>query len=292
LIAPCYGITKFPENGNYAIVLNHYFEGNLREYLQKNHSKLTLKNRITIFNNLCYSLDDIHEKDLIHCDLHSGNILIQSDICFITDLGLCGPVDDDESKKIYGIVSYIAPELLRGKNNTKNTKETDVYSVGMLMWEIFSGHPPFDDRAHDHYLIFDICEGLRPPMLPKMPVDYVEMMQKCWDTDPSKRPTIGELWDFSSDKLKEIYETESENNNNNNNNNNTSLINENDFNNDYSNNNSGNSGSNSQQEHKSHPLAYHSSRILDDEIAKSKNLKSNDSLIDELDFNDFNLKDV
>ena len=146
------------------------------------------------------------------------------------------------------------------------------------MWEIFSGHPPFDDRAHDHNLICEICDGLRPPTLPKMPVDYVKMMQKCWDTDPSKRPTIRELLDFSSNILKEIYD-------------NISLINEIDFNNDYNNNND-NSGSDSQQEHKSHPLACHKSRILDDEIAKSKNLKSNDSLIDKLDFNDFNLKNV
>ena len=106
-----------------------------------------------MFDSLCESLYRVHERDLIHCDLHSGNLLIQGETCFITDLGLCGPVDDDESKKIYGIVSYIAPELLRGKNNTKNTKETDVYSVGMLMWEIFSGHPPFDDRAHNYKLI-------------------------------------------------------------------------------------------------------------------------------------------
>jgi serine/threonine protein kinase len=241
---------------------------------------------------LQHAQSDVHEKDLIHCDLHSGNLLIDTDACFITDLGLCGPVDDESSKKIYGIVSYIAPELLRGKNNTKNTKETDVYSVGMLMWEIFSGHPPFDDRAHDHYLIFDICEGLRPPTLPKMPVDYVEMMQKCWDTDPSKRPTIRQLLDFSNNKLKELYETERTNNNN------TSLINrlfkfskikkkEIDFNNDYNDN--YNSGSNSQQEHKSHPLAYHTSRILDDEIAKiaKLSLKSNDSLISDLDMNNF-----
>ena len=42
------------------------------------------------------------------------------------------------------------------------------------MWEIFAGHPPFDDRAHNHRLIFDICaEGLRPPILPGMPDDYV-----------------------------------------------------------------------------------------------------------------------
>src|SRR5438045_3480821 len=103
MIIPCYGITKFPENNNYAIVLGYYREGNLRDYLQKNYPKLTLKNKISIFNNLCTSLRRIHEKDLIHCDLHSGNILIQGGVCRITDLGLCGPVDDKSSGKIYGI---------------------------------------------------------------------------------------------------------------------------------------------------------------------------------------------
>ena len=147
-VTPCYGMTKFPENNNYAMVLNYVEEGNLRNYLRKNYSKLTLKNRIATFKKLCSSLRNIHEKDLIHCDLHSGNILIHGGTSYITDLGLCGPVDEKSSNKVYGIVSYIAPELLRGKINIKNAKETDIYSVGMLMWEIFAGHPPFDDRAH------------------------------------------------------------------------------------------------------------------------------------------------
>ena len=174
LIVKCFGITKFPENNNYAMVLNYLGDGNLRNYLQKNHSNLTLKDRITIFGYLCDSLKGIHEKSLIHCDLHSGNILVAGGCCYITDLGLCGPVDDKSSNKIYGITSYIAPEILRKKS--KNTKESDVYSIGMLMWEIFSGCPPFDDKAH-----------LRPPILSNMPEDYVEMMQKCWDVNPSKR---------------------------------------------------------------------------------------------------------
>src|SRR5437763_5232710 len=183
------------------MVLNYLSEGNLRNYLQKNHSKLTLNDRIMIFKYLCESLYHIHGEGLIHCDLHSGNMLIQGGGCYVTDLGSCGPVDEKSSGKIYGIVTYVAPEVLRGN---KCTKESDVYSVGMLMWEIFAGHPPFDDRAHDHHLIFDICEkGLQPPILPEMPEDYAQMMQKCWDMDPSKRPTMEELWNFSRDKSKE-----------------------------------------------------------------------------------------
>src|SRR5205085_11854536 len=101
------------------MVLNRN-EENLRNYLRNNHSKLTLKNRITILRYLCQSLDDIHEKDLIHCDLHSGNMLIQGGGCYITDLGLCGPVDDESSGKIYGIILYIAPEILQGKKTQNN----------------------------------------------------------------------------------------------------------------------------------------------------------------------------
>src|SRR5437660_9875378 len=87
----------------------------------------------------------------------------------------------------------------------------------MLMWEIFAGHPPFDDRAHNTRLIFDICEkGLRPPILPNMPEDYAQMMQKCWDADSSKRPTIGELRYFADNKLKEIINNSSDGGSNNN----------------------------------------------------------------------------
>ena len=96
--------------------------------------------------------------------------------CYITDLGLCGPVDEESSGKIYGIVSYIAPEILQGK---KHTKESDAYSIGMLMWEIFAGQPPFDDIAHGPGLCLKICEGLRPPLLSNIPADYIQMM-KMW----------------------------------------------------------------------------------------------------------------
>src|SRR5207248_3549604 len=152
-------------------------------------------------------------------------------------------------------------------------------------------HPPFDDRAHDHCLIFEICEGLRPQISPKMSDDYAQMIQKCWDVDPSKRPTTEELLRFAKNKLKEFYKSKSLMNNN------TNLIkrllksskikkDEIDFIDEYNSNSNGVGGSNnssSLQVRVLHPLAYHTSRILDDEIAKSKSLKSDDSSLSDLD---------
>lgn len=235
-------MTKLPHNGNYAMVLAHTQEGSLRDYLKNNHPNLNLDDRITMFQDLCGSLSVIHEKNLVHCDLHSGNILVQGKCCRVTDFGLCGPVDDKSFNKVYGIIPYIAPEVLRKLN--KKTKESDIYSIGMLMWELFSGYPPFDDRAHDSNLVVDICEkGLRPPILPDMPDDYARIMQRCWDGDPSKRPTIEELFDFSRVKVCKVYNGKKLNNQDDN---------------------IGSNSNNSQPRRETHPLAYHISRILDD----------------------------
>ena len=133
----------------------------------------------------------------------------------------------------------------------------------MLMWEIFAGRPPFDDRPHSDHLLFDIYKGLRPQILPNMPDDYAQMMQKCWDVDPSKRLTIREILRFADNKLKEIYEGTIDSNNN------TNIS-----------SNSGGSSSHSPQVCRKHSSAYHTSRILNDEITKSKILKSNDGLFE------------
>ena len=172
----------------------------------------------------------IHEKNYIHHDLHSGNIFsYDHQNSQIGNLGLCQQLKEkDDTNEIFGIIPYLAPEVLLGKTYTK---ESDVYSIGMLMWEIFSGCPPFDDKAHDCHLILDICKGLRPPILSNMPKEYVEMMQRCWDVDPSKRPTIRELHNFARNFQNDLYGNESSNNetiiptmNDSNNNNNSQIF--------------------------------------------------------------------
>ncbi|RGB26766.1 kinase-like domain-containing protein [Rhizophagus diaphanus] len=85
----------------------------------------------------------IHNENAIHRDLHSGNVLYSelNQHWFISDLGFCG-LADKSTESIYGNLPYIAPEVISGK---KTTVESDIYSIGMLMWEISSGQPPFSD---------------------------------------------------------------------------------------------------------------------------------------------------
>src|SRR5437016_5631714 len=123
--------------------------------------------------------------------MHSGNILSYDiwNSC-IGDLGLCRQVVEDNKNKIYGVIPYLAPEVLSGK---PCTKESDVYSFGMIMWEFTTGKKPFHDRSHNHRLILDILEGKRPEITKDTPEFYADLMKKCWDPKPENRPSIKKI---------------------------------------------------------------------------------------------------
>ena len=63
----------------------------------------------------------------------------------------------------------------------------------MIMWEFTSGITPFYDRAHDLQLCLSICKDERPEIIENTPQCYVNLMKKCWDEDPLKRPFASEV---------------------------------------------------------------------------------------------------
>ncbi|POG65748.1 kinase-like domain-containing protein, partial [Rhizophagus irregularis DAOM 181602=DAOM 197198] len=138
------------------------------------------------------ALNSIHNENVAHRDLHSGNILYSqyNNYWYISDLGFCGPIDKPLGS-IYGNLPYMAPEVIIGKGFTL---ASDIYSVSMLMWEISSGKPPFYfNRYKDYDLAMNIVNGMRPKILSDTPLEYKNLMIQCWDADPVKRPNVSRL---------------------------------------------------------------------------------------------------
>ena len=181
------------------LVMN-YMHMNLREYLQRNNNKLTWNERIQITYYIVLALYQIHSENAIHRDLHSGNILYNqiNQLFNISDLGFCGPADKPLNS-VYGNLPYIAPEVIIGKGTTY---ASDIYSIGMLMWEISSGRTPFINHEHDYGLAMKIINGTRPKIVPAgTPLKYKELMEQCWDADPTKRPYIIIKWQKCKNKI-------------------------------------------------------------------------------------------
>ena len=123
----------------------------------------------------------------------------------ICDLGLSKFVNSSESSTstVQGVLPYIAPEVL---HSHKFTQKSDIYSFGIIMYQIADGEPPFRNwLSDDNLLAMRICNGLRPEMPDSAPDEYKKLAERCCDADPNNRPKDGwELYNIIRDLMKEI----------------------------------------------------------------------------------------
>ncbi|RIA89461.1 kinase-like domain-containing protein [Glomus cerebriforme] len=177
-LADYYGITH-DGTSCIMIIMKFYENGNLYSYLDSWAGYICWRDMIDILWLISSGLQKIHNLGLVHGNIHGGNILLEenentSQTCYclklpsnghITDSGLIGPSFKPYENKIFGVVPFIAPEILSGY---EATKASDIYSFGILM-----------DRAHDKTLIYNIF--------------YLKLMKKCLNRNPFTRPTACEL---------------------------------------------------------------------------------------------------
>ncbi|RIB19474.1 kinase-like domain-containing protein [Gigaspora rosea] len=149
------------------------------------------KDRCNILLYTAFDLDRIHSNNYIHKDLHSGNILLdKSNNVYIADLGL-STQNNEESDNNYGIIPYMAPEIFCDQ---PLTTAVDIYSFGIIMWEISSGKVAhYDRKEFNDSLVQEICQGLRPKFVKEIPIIYVELANQCMNADASKRPSANHI---------------------------------------------------------------------------------------------------
>jgi len=184
--------------------MDYIENGSMSQYLKSNYNELDLYDKLSLLRYILQGLKDIHNKGFVHKDLHSGNILNYNKTnCYITDLGLCKPVDDQDEKKIHGVLPYVAPEVLRGKTYTKSA---DIYSFGILACEILSGLPPYHNLPHDEFLTLKICQGLRPKFNNvKVPLLLENLIDQCLDANPLNRPSADQLSNIVFNWWSEVF---------------------------------------------------------------------------------------
>src|SRR5688572_14451398 len=143
--------------------MKYYRLGSLKDYITKNFYNIKWDEKLVILVTIVEGLDHLHNQGITHRDFHSGNILYENEFdIVISDLGISKSSMDKDDDEIYGVISYMAPEILRGK---KYTTASDVYGLGMVMWELMTGRMPFWDQKYDIELIVKICENFRPPII-------------------------------------------------------------------------------------------------------------------------------
>ncbi|CAG8769978.1 4034_t:CDS:2, partial [Racocetra persica] len=190
-ILSIFGYSYNPQNDDYFMVLQYAEGGNLRQYLENNHSKLSWTDKVRIIIDIASGLQYIHNHDIVHLSLHPHNILLHNEQLMISDLGISKSIPQKSS--IYPTLPYIDPNYFASPTTYPRDKHLDIYSLGVIMHDISSGKRPFENLPYNQFLAIRLLEGLRLKPINGTPLELVDLYEQCWDIDASVRPTISDI---------------------------------------------------------------------------------------------------
>ncbi|KAF0458588.1 kinase-like protein [Gigaspora margarita] len=190
-IVKFYGITKDPSSNYFVMILQSVEEGCLSDYLMKNFSKLQWSRQLGIAIEIAEGLEYLHKNDISHLDLNSKIILVCKETMVIAGFGIPEHANNTSfpTSIVRGMPAYIEPQCLKDQHYECDMR-SDIYSLGVILWEISSGQPPFKSFQSTYQIIFHIDAGGREDPIDNTNPEYVKLYKLCWDEDPTKRPDI------------------------------------------------------------------------------------------------------
>ncbi|CAI8610455.1 unnamed protein product [Vicia faba] len=195
-----YGVVLDGPGDSVATVTEYMANGSLRTALQKNERNLDKRRRLLIAMDVAFGMEYLHGKNIVHFDLKSDNLLVnlrdpQRPICKVGDLGLskvkCQTLI---SGGVRGTLPWMAPELLNGSSSLVSEK-VDVFSFGIVMWELLTGEEPYADLHYGAIIGGIVSNTLRPPIPKSCDLEWSVLMERCWSSEPSERPTFTDIAD-------------------------------------------------------------------------------------------------
>ncbi|RHZ48314.1 hypothetical protein Glove_553g6 [Diversispora epigaea] len=189
-----YGITKQEDTNNYMIVLN---ECSLRQYLKTNFQKMNWNAKLNIANQIANVLMFLRSNDIINGKLNSENILIHNGIIKFNAFGLKNFFSDSLNflTNNPGSTQYMDSRNLELFSKIGKNKSSDIFGLGIILWEISSGSPPFEMESSLNVvdLLNNIIKGKREIAIPGTPRKYKEIYTDCWRHNGDSRPNISQI---------------------------------------------------------------------------------------------------
>ena len=172
-------------------IVMEYVDGiTLKEYLKQRGGALTWKEVVHFATQVLSALQHAHSKGIIHRDVKPQNIMLLADGSIkMMDFGIARfsrAQSQTVSDKAIGSVHYISPEQAKGE---RTDARTDIYSVGVMLYEMLSGRLPFDGDGAVSIAIMQISEKPKPlaEIAPNTPAGLRQITEKAMEKDPDKR---------------------------------------------------------------------------------------------------------
>uniref|UniRef100_A0A915Q548 Non-specific protein-tyrosine kinase n=1 Tax=Setaria digitata TaxID=48799 RepID=A0A915Q548_9BILA len=176
----------------YLLVMEYCKDGSVENKLRTGGKRISIPARVNIAYQVSCGLEYLHSKMCIHRDIATRNCLLSGNIVKLADFGMCRATvvyKIDLSKPLN--VRWLAPEVWRS-GETRFC--TDIYAFAITLWELFEIpyiHPYSTWKAYK--VKEKVMAGYRLPNASDMPDDVATLMRKCWDHDPTRRPSAKEV---------------------------------------------------------------------------------------------------
>lgn len=206
-----FSLRDFHDRANTTIIMQLAEKGSLSDVLEQIQSDnipedYTNTIRQIILIGVSRGMKYLHDRDIIHRDLKPGNVLLNDEYQpLITDFGLSKFLQYDHSKSqsnSVGTLPYMAPEVI---SDTKYGRKADVYSFGVLMYEVVTDSIPYPEYLNGElnqyrfqYKILN--DNYRPKFDKPIKKPIQELIEQCWSANPDDRPTFSELFEKLSNK--------------------------------------------------------------------------------------------
>lgn len=167
-----------------------YVKGQSLKELILASGTLTVETAVNITKQICEAIKVASQKGIVHRDLKPQNILIdKSGKVYVTDFGVAKSVEVHEDSApgiIIGTIHYISPEQAKGE---KADTRSDLYSLGIIMYEMLTGEKPFKAETYTGYIQKHIHELPKPPskLNPNIPPYFEKIILKCLEKDKHNR---------------------------------------------------------------------------------------------------------
>lgn len=180
-------------SGKLNIVMDYADGGDLADRIKQQKGKFFPEVFIIdIFVQLCLALKHVHDRKILHRDIKAQNIfLTRDDIVKLGDFGISKVLSStiDKAKTLVGTPYYLSPEIV---DNKPYNFKSDVWSLGVLLYELCTLKPPFDASSF-HFLALKIVRGAYPPLPPHYSRDLKALVASMLSIDPNKRPSIAQI---------------------------------------------------------------------------------------------------
>ncbi len=171
------------------LVMPYFSGGTLRSLMERVQGPLSLKDSVEILEQLCDAVQYAHEQGIVHRDIKPQNVLIQrGKHLLLADFGIARDTSDERLTMTgagVGTVEYMAPEQAMGKGDQRS----DVYSLGILFYQMVCGRVPFVGNTPMETLMKQATE-LPPParkVNPALPAEVERVLEKALEKDPRDR---------------------------------------------------------------------------------------------------------